>query len=126
MSGRSRRYHRRNGVEWAVFGVGAVLVACVVGFLLYDAFAGPGGPADLRVRLRPPEQPGQAAVRVEVRNVGGRSAEEVVVEVCSAAKECGEVTFPFVPRGAMRDGVIGFADPPAAPLEARVMSYREV
>jgi uncharacterized protein (TIGR02588 family) len=128
MSSASRRSQRRNGLEWAVFGVGALLVAGVVGYLAYDAFAGAGGPADLRVRLGTPVEGEQVVVPVRVRNVGGRSAEEVVVEVCgggASPEDCAAVTFPFVPYGATREGVVGFAVPPAGPLRPRVVSYRE-
>jgi uncharacterized protein (TIGR02588 family) len=129
MSGRSRRSQQRNGLEWAVFGVGALLVAAVVGYLAYDALAGTDGPADLRVELGTPARAGHVVVPVHVRNVGGRSAEEVVVEVCAGGEaspeDCAEVTFPFVPHGATREGVVGFAAPPAGPLRSRVVSYRE-
>ena len=68
-------------------------------------------------------------VPVRVQNEGARAAEAVVVEVCTGGGEqedCAEVTFPFVPQGATREGVVGFAAPPAGPLRARVASYREV
>jgi uncharacterized protein (TIGR02588 family) len=127
MSEASRGSRDRNALEWAVFAVGALLVAGVVGYLGYDALAGPDGPADLRVRLGAPVRGQQVVVPVRVENVGGRSAEEVVVEVCDGEGEedCAEVTFPFVPYGGTRDGVVGFDAAPASPLRSRVVSYRE-
>lgn len=127
MSSASRRSQKRNGLEWTVFAVGALLVAGVVGYLAYDAFTGPNGPAALRVQLGA-TQSGGVLVPVRVQNVGGRSAEEVVVEVCAgegASEECAEVTFPFVPHGSTREGVVGLGGPPAGPLRPRVVSYRE-
>jgi uncharacterized protein (TIGR02588 family) len=129
MSGTARRPPQRNGLEWAVFAVGALLVAGVVGYLAYDAVAGADGPADLRIQLGAPARTSQVVVPVHVHNAGGRSAEEVVVAVCAGggdAEDCAEVTFPFVPYGATRDGVVGFERPPAGPLRSRVVSYREV
>ena len=112
----------RSLLENVVFGVSLVLVLALVAALGYDAFAGPSGPPDVRVRVAA-EALG-ALVPVEVENRGGAVAEAVRVEVCEARPgACAEVNLDYVPVGATRRAVVGFRGAPAGPLSARVVSY---
>ena len=118
---------RRNGLEWAVFALGVLLVGTVLVYLAVQSLGGSEGSAALQVRLGSAEaRAGQALVPVVVTNEGDRVAEDARIEVCAAGgAPCAEVTFPYVPSQAERRGHVGFARMPTGPLTARVVSYRE-
>jgi uncharacterized protein (TIGR02588 family) len=121
----------KNRLEWAVFGIGVVLVLATVGVLLRDAVRGGDGPPDLAVELGPPQRRGQSwAVPVTVHNRGGKTAEgvrvQVALELPDGAREEAELDVAFVPRGSRRHGWIHFLHSPAAGrLTARVMGYEQ-
>lgn len=115
---------RRNALEWAVFALGALLTAGVVGYLGWAAAQGGGGRPDLRVSVGAAGPAhGQVLVPIRVENAGTGSAEDVRVEVCQRGG-CAEIAFPFVPKGSEREGQVGF-DRAGGPLAARVVSYLE-
>ena len=115
----------RNALEWAVFGLGLVIVVGVLGFLVYQLVVGSDEPADLVVTLdTPEEQRGTVLIPLTVVNEGDQVAEAAVIEVCSGPDACGEVTFTYVPQGSTREGVVGLSAPLSAPLTSRVVSYR--
>lgn len=116
----------RSPLENVVFGVSLALMLALVGALAYEAFAGPSGPPDIRVRVAAEAR--GALVPVEVENRGGTVAEAVRVEVCApegsaGSGTCAEVDLDYVPVGATRRAVVGFREAPAGPLSARVVSY---
>lgn len=119
----------KNRLEWAVFGLGLVLVLGTVGFLVWDAAAGGDAPPDLSVTLGAPEPRGQGwAVPVVVRNRGEETAEgahvEVVLELPDGTREEAELALAFVPRGSERQGWVQFLHPPASGrLTGRVTGY---
>ena len=116
---------RRNALEWAVSAAGLVIVLGVVGFLAYHAIAGSDEPAELVVTLEAPRpQRGTVLVPLTVENRGDRVAEAALIEVCAGPASCAEITFRYVPQGSTRTGMVGLAEPLAAPLETRVVSYR--
>jgi uncharacterized protein (TIGR02588 family) len=121
----------KNRLEWAVFGVGLVLVLGTVGFLAWDAATGRDSPPDLSVTLGSPERRAEAwAVPVTVRNRGEETAEgahvEVVLELPDGTQEEAEIDFAFVPRGSKREGWVQFLHPPASGrLTGRVTGYEQ-
>ena len=113
----------RNGIEWGVFALGALLTVLVVGFLVVEVFRGDGDP-DLRVALEEPRAAASGAeVGVSLLNDGDGAALDVVVEVCDARRTCGTLTFPQVPAGATREGRLSFA-PGTGPVAGRVVGFR--
>ena len=120
---------KKNRLEWSVFGISLVLIATVVGLLLYEHFTTGRGPADLAVTLgEAVASTGGYAVPVDVRNSGGTSAEDVQVSVSlrGAAAEAAGVTLPYVPYRSQRRAWVMFdRDPSAGTLEARVLGYRQ-
>ena len=119
--------HPRNGVENAVFGLSLVLVLGLLGTLGTVAWRGPAGPADVRVTVS--EMRGALAT-VTVQNAGGTAAEDVRVEVCgrggpTGPDVCAEAEIPYVPAGAERRAIVGFAKAPGGVLGVRVVSYLE-
>jgi uncharacterized protein (TIGR02588 family) len=123
---------QKNWLEWSVFGVGLVLVACTLGFLVYDGASSSGDePPSVRVTLGPPAQRGgRFVVPVTVTNDGGQTAEGVTVEVAlerdGAEPERGEFAVAFLPRGGTREGFVTFGtDPRSARLVPRVLGYEK-
>jgi uncharacterized protein (TIGR02588 family) len=121
---------RKNWVEWAVFGAGAVIVLLVVGFLSYDMLMSGDAPAILMVELGTPVRAGDHyMVPVTVENRGDTSAENVSVEVTHTGE--GEpvrsvVELAFVPRGSTGSGWVVFLTEPApGALKARVLGFAE-
>ena len=115
----------RNALEWAISGLGLLVVLTVVGFLVYQLVAGSDEPADLHVALgEPSTRRGAVLVPVTVENRGDRVAEGATIEVCAGPEACAELTFLYVPQGSTRTGTVGLRAPLAAPLETRVVSYR--
>lgn len=121
----------KNWLEWAVFGVGLLLVAGVLGYLAYDGATASGEPPAVEVRLGDPRPTGHNfIVPVTVINHGGQTAEgvgiEVTLEGVGGEPERGEFTVAFLPRRATREGWVAFrTDPRAGKLQARVLGYEK-
>ncbi len=129
---KKKRKVEKNWLEWAVFGVGLVLVAGTLGFLVYDGATSAGdAPPSVRVELGTPEPKGEHfAVPVTVTNDGGQTAEGLTVEVTlereGAEAERGEFGVAFLPRGGRREGFVTFrTDPRTARLVPRVLGYEK-
>lgn len=122
----------KNWLEWVVFGVGLVLVVCVVGYLVYDGATAGGAPPDIEVTLGAPERRGGAfLVPVAATNRGDETAEGVQIEVVleraeGGEPERGEFGIAFLPRRATRRGWVSFhTDPSAGRLTPRVLGYEK-
>jgi uncharacterized protein (TIGR02588 family) len=121
----------KNWVEWAVFGLGLLTLAVVVGYLAYDMITSDGTPGQLTVRLgAPAPAAGQYMVPVTVENRGDTSVENVYVEVvltgAGAEAVRAMVELAFVPRGSEAQGWVVFPqDPAGGRMEARVLGYEE-
>jgi len=87
----------RTPFEWALLVVSLGATMAVVAGLVVSGLAGPRGPADLRVTVVA-EAGGPAGggrpFEVTVRNVGGTSAENVVIEI-TAGDVTREVTWTW-------------------------------
>ena len=121
----------KNWLEWIVFGVGLVLVACVLGFLVYDGARMGAAPPDIQLEIGPTVRRGEVfVVRVTAINSGDETAEgvqiEVVLEAGGGEPERGEFAIAFLPRRATRNGWVTFrTDPSAGQLKARVLGYEK-
>ena len=122
----------KNRLEWVVFGVGLALVACVVGYLVYDGASMGDAPPDIEVKLGAPERRGAGfVVPVAATNRGDQTAEgvqiEVVLETAAGGEpERGELAIAFLPRRATRNGWVSFStDPAAGRLKPRVLGYEK-
>jgi uncharacterized protein (TIGR02588 family) len=123
---------RKNLLEWVVFGVSLVLVAGVVGHLVYEGVRMEGRPPEVLVRTgEPVERGGAFVVPVTLTNTGDQTAEGVSVEVVlegadGAEGERGEFAVAFLPRGATREGWVTFTtDPQLGRLRPRVKGYEK-
>ena len=120
--------HTPNALERTVAAVGVLITLAVVGVLVWDAVNDRHEAPRLQVTLGRPTPGADGAVNlpVVVRNTGGETAEDVLVEVCRGEapdEECAETTFPFIPRGSDRDAIVGFSEG-TGPVRARVASYQ--
>ena len=127
---KKKKQIEKNWLEWAVFGVGLVLVGGVLGFLAYDGATAGGDPAEFQIELLRPERRGDGFhVPVRLMNRGGETAEGVHVEVVLEAAgqtERGEFVVAFLPRGGTREASVTFTtDPAAGTLRARVLGYEK-
>lgn len=119
-----------NLLERVVTTLGVLLVVALLGYLAWTATR-PTGPPDVRLEVEtgPAEaRPGgRYAVPLTVRNTGRQTASEVVVELVlsgAGGEERAQLSFPFVPRQAARQGWAEFTRPPApGQLRAGVVGY---
>jgi uncharacterized protein (TIGR02588 family) len=128
---RDARRVEKNWLEWGVFGLGLLLVAGTLGYLVYDGATDAGNPPTVEVRLGEPRPTGHSfIVPVTVYNQGDQTAEGVTVEVTLEAgggePERGEFTVAFLPRRATREGWVAFrTDPRSGRLTPRVLGYEK-
>jgi uncharacterized protein (TIGR02588 family) len=120
--------------EWAVAAVGGLILAAIVGFLVYEAIARPpqtkpeitatGGVA---VKLAS----GTFLVPITVKNAGhetgaGVTVSGALIDDGDAVIEESAVTFAFVPQHSRETGGLYFsADPGQYRLEMRVEGYTD-
>lgn len=121
----------KNWLEWGVFAFGAVVVGGTLCFLVYDAIYNNGDPPRLEVTFGQPQQHEEYyAVPLTIHNRGGRTAEQVLVQVTLTVnekkKETAEVQISFVPRKSSRQGFVTFEnDPRAGELSGRAIGYEQ-
>ncbi len=119
----------KNWLEWICFGVSAVLLAGVIGYLLYDALTAGKNPPRIVFQLEPAqERDGQYVVHVWAENRGDETAEGVNVEVLvttGGKEERAGFVIDYLPRHGTRDGFVTFATNPerAEQVQARATGY---
>ena len=117
--------------EWMVAAVGFVLVAGVIGVLLYEALSGNRLPPDVKLSVVSVVQTGNGyLVRITAVNEGGMTAEGVIVEaeIRSGTEpvERSRTTIDFLPpRSAKRAGLFFTRDPRQFELQVRSLGYEE-
>ncbi len=122
---------QKNWLEWTVFAIGLVLVASVLGFLVYDAVTLGDAPPMMAIEIGQPEQQGQhIIVPVAVTNQGDQPAEGVVVEVTYEGEQepqQSQFEIAFLPRSATGEGWASFQTESGASGEfkARVIGYQK-
>jgi uncharacterized protein (TIGR02588 family) len=120
----------KNPLEWAVFGTSLLLVAGVIAFLGWSAFALEDMPAAFKVKTGGPIQvSGTTVVPVHITNTGSITAAEVNVVVAarySSGERESTLTIDFIPRGGSREAHAVFAgvERPTT-VTARVAGYIE-
>jgi uncharacterized protein (TIGR02588 family) len=117
--------------EWIVAIASAVLVAGVVGFLIYDGIRSPEAPPQIAVEVDSIVTAGPGyLVLFRARNGGKSTAAEVVVEGALEAEgdrvEVAETTLDYVPSGGVERGGLYFEqDPRRLRLRLSAKGYRE-
>ena len=117
--------------EWIVAAVGLVLVAGVIGFLLYEAFSGERLPPDVKLSVKSVVQTRNGfLVRITAVNEGGMTAEGVIIEgelrSGSEVLERSRTTIDYLPPGSEKRGGLFFTrDPRRFELQVRPLGYEE-
>ena len=117
--------------EWIVAGVGLVLVASVIGFLIYEAFTGKRLPPDVKLSVDSVSEIRNGfLVRITAVNEGGTTAEGVIVEAelksGTEPVERSRTTIDYLPpRSEKRAGLFFTRDPRQLDLQVRSLGYEE-
>ncbi len=110
--------------EWAILLVSLAATLAVVAGLVAGGLTGPHGSADLRVTVV--DTSGQASggrpLEVSVTNVGGTSAENVVIEV-TVGDVTREANLELVAKGDEESAAVVVPDDAVGPPRAEVVSY---
>ena len=117
--------------EWIVAGIGLLLVAGVIGFLIYEAFSGNRLPPDVKLSVDSVVQTGNGyLVKVTAVNEGGQTAEGVDIEgelrTGTESLERSRTTIDYLPpRSEKRAGLFFARDPRKFELHVRPLGYEE-
>ena len=117
--------------EWIVAGVGLVLVAGVIGFLIYEAFSRDRVPPDVKLSVDSVVQTRNGyLVKVIAVNEGGQTAEGVDIEgelrTGTESLERSRTTIDYLPpRSEKRLGLFFTRDPRQFQLDVRSLGYEE-
>jgi uncharacterized protein (TIGR02588 family) len=114
----------RTPFEWALLVISLAATLAVVAGLVVSEPAGPRGPADLRVTIADADEPasGGRPLEVTVTNVGGTSAENVIVEI-TVGEVTREVDLDLVAKGDTESAVVVVPADAAGAPHAAVVSY---
>ncbi len=120
----------KNRLEWTVFGVSLLLIACVAGWLVTQ-MVGTDQPS-VRLEVTPAESRRASQgydLAVDVVNTGDVTAESVRIEVTvpsAGGPERRDAEIEYVPYRSKRRVWVTFdADPSTSRPTARVLSYHE-
>jgi uncharacterized protein (TIGR02588 family) len=114
----------RTPFELALLVVSLAATLAVVAGLVVSGLTGPHGPADLRVTIADADEPasGGRPLEITVSNVGGTSAENVIVEV-TVGDLTREVNLDLVAKGDTESATVVVPADSADPAHAEVVSY---
>lgn len=118
-------------LEWVAGGLGLAVILAVLAVIGGEAFSGDRSPPAIVVEpVQVTATAGGYLVRVRVRNDGGQSAAQLVVDgrltPAAGEPETSEATFDYVPRHSSREGGLFFKnDPKTGSLTLRAKGYVE-
>jgi uncharacterized protein (TIGR02588 family) len=117
-------WRERTPFEWAILVVSLAATLAVMAGLVVSGLAGPGGPADLRVTVAGDDRPasGGRPLEVLVENLGGTSAENVIVEV-TVGEVTREVDLDLVAKGETESATVVVPTGATGQAQAEVVSY---
>jgi uncharacterized protein (TIGR02588 family) len=116
-------------LEWVVAGLGALLVAGTIGYLVLQALGRDQSPPDIEVTtLREVALEHGHLVEFRAVNRGGETAAQLMVQGELAGAhgpvETAEATLDYLPPGSQREGGLLFSrDPREFKLRLRATSY---
>lgn len=111
--------------EWIIGAASALGVLALVAYLAVTAMTEADGPPDFEIAIDDVlVSSGGWHVRVTLRNVGDKTAADVMLRGEVGAGETSELTFDYVPAGSTRRGALVFAREPDG-LELSVRSYTD-
>ena len=111
-------------LQWAVAACGAALTVATIGYLVFLAFTSSATPPDLRVRVDSVYgAEGRWVVSFTARNLGDRTAQDVVVEAIGPEGGMGQARLDFVPGHGSRSGGLYVDVPPEAGIRVRARGW---
>lgn len=120
----------KNWLEWSVFGISIILIAALLGSLIYLSVTHKQTKPNLRVALKYDEKQEDKHIHhIVLRNEGGMTAEEIKIQVIAWQNgkevEKADITFPFSPKFSTREGWVSFRQSPADldSVSAKVLGY---
>lgn len=125
----SRKAQGTSVVEWLAAGIGAVLFAVMIGYMIVVGLKEAEGVPTVRISAEAPVRQGDTfLVRFEARNEGNQTASGLVVRATLSQGETeietSEVTIDYLPTGSTRSGGFFFKhDPQAYSLELAPVGY---
>ncbi|HEX6914843.1 MAG TPA: hypothetical protein VF145_06360 [Chitinophagaceae bacterium] len=129
---KTSKHGEKNPLEWTVFAVSALLVAAVLGYLLYLSFTNRITTPNLVARYyHDPSTHQPFRYRVEIENTGGATAEDVIAEAVllkdSSELEKAELQIMFSPKQSTREGWVIFRNDPskADSILVKIVSYKK-
>lgn len=127
-AGTRKREEQPTALSYLTAGVSGALVLALVGYLTFHALE-PGPPAAITADIVPADawrRDGLLYVPIDVRNIGGRPASAVLIEMRLEEDGVGETTIDYLAGGESQriyTTLAGSAD--AARVIARVISFQE-
>ena len=127
--GNSHRAQGTSVVEWLAAGVGALLFAAMIGYMIALGLSETEGVPTIRISAETPRRQGDMfIVRFEARNEGSQTAAGLVVKGTltkgETEIETSEVTIDYLPTGSTRSGGFFFKhDPKAYALDLSPTGY---
>jgi uncharacterized protein (TIGR02588 family) len=115
---------KRTPLEWTLLVVSLAATLAVVAGLVVSGLAGPRGAADLRVTIADAATPasGGRPLQITVSNVGGTSAQNVIVEI-TLGDVTREVNLDLVAKGDSESAAVVFPTDAEGSPHADVVSY---
>jgi uncharacterized protein (TIGR02588 family) len=116
----------RTPFEWGLLLVSMAAALTLVVGLAISGLTGASGPADLAIEIAPAGVPasGGRPLEITVSNVGGTSAENVVVEV-TVGDVSREVTLELVAKGDEESATVVVPADASGTPNAEVLSYSD-
>lgn len=115
---------KRTSLELGVLVVSFLAAGAVVAGLVVSSFTGGEGGPDLRASTRPTgdARSGGTLYEVMVRNTGGETAENVVIEV-TVGNETRELDILSVSKGDEEKAIVVFPPGTSGPATVEILSY---
>ena len=117
-------WRERTPFEWAILVLSLAATLAVMTGLVVSGLAAPGGPADLRVTVAGDDRPpgGGRPLAIVVENLGGTSAENVIVKV-TVGEVTREVDLDLVAKGDTESATVVVPAGATGKPHAEVVSY---
>jgi uncharacterized protein (TIGR02588 family) len=131
VSNSTKQSQTRSPAEWTTFSIALLIVAVIVGLVIYKWVTQKNHPPILTISMSDEirEEPGQFYIPFSIANTGGETAESVQViaelQVNGEIEESGEQNMDFLASGETEKGAFVFTqDPRKGKLVVRVASYK--